>query len=84
MTYHTYHQFAVAMYLLTYLGAIMTGLTLVTLAWAGVFSAPRWLVISQDAAPQDDPPTPSTTTIVPPRLYRDNQKKVDEALLPLM
>jgi len=51
-------KFAVGMYLVTYVGARITGLTLVTLAWAGIFSLPR--------------------------LYKDNQKKVDEALLPLM
>ena len=45
------------MYLLTYLGAIMNGLTILTLAWVGVFSAPR--------------------------VYRDNQKQIDEAILPL-
>ena len=50
-------QFAVAMYLLTYVGAILNGLTLVTLAWVAAFSAPR--------------------------VYRDNQKQIDEALLPL-
>ena len=45
------------MYLLTYLGAIMNGLTIVTLGWVGVFSGPR--------------------------IYRDNQKQIDEAILPL-
>merc|ERR1712152_73707 len=50
-------KFAVAMYLLTYVGAIMNGLTLITLAWVAAFSAPR--------------------------VYRDNQKQIDEALLPL-
>merc|ERR1712088_197618 len=50
-------KFAVAMYLLTYLGAIMNGLTILTLAWVGVFSAPR--------------------------VYRDNQKQIDDAVLPL-
>ena len=34
-------KFAVGMYLLSYLGAAITGLTLVTLAWAGLFSIPR-------------------------------------------
>merc|ERR1712218_205140 len=34
-------KFAVAMYLLTYLGAIMNGLTILTLGWVGVFSVPR-------------------------------------------
>merc|ERR1711990_2145 len=50
-------KFAVAMYLLTYLGAIMNGLTILPLAWVGVFSAPR--------------------------VYRDNQKQIDDAVLPL-
>merc|ERR1712083_1132021 len=50
-------KFAVAMYLLTYLGAIMNGLTVVTLGWMGVFSIPR--------------------------IYRDNQKQIDDAILPL-
>jgi len=50
-------KFAVAMYLLTYVGAIMNGLTILTLAWVAVFSAPR--------------------------VYRDNQKQIDEAVLPL-
>merc|ERR1712119_227392 len=50
-------KFAVAMYLLTYIGAIMNGLTIVTLVWVGYFSIPR--------------------------VYRDNQKQIDEAILPL-
>ena len=50
-------QFAITMYLLTYVGALMNGLTIVTLAWVGTFSAPR--------------------------IYRDNQKQIDEAILPL-
>merc|ERR1712126_540558 len=50
-------KFAVLMYLLTYIGAMMNGLTIVTLAWVGAFS--------------------------PPRVYRDNQKQIDEAILPL-
>merc|ERR1712178_518446 len=50
-------KFAVLMYLLTYVGAMMNGLTIVTLAWVGMFSAPR--------------------------VYRDNQKQIDEAILPL-
>jgi len=50
-------KFALAMYILSYLGAIMTGLTLLTLSWVGIFSLPR--------------------------LYRDNQQKIDEAILPL-
>ena len=45
-------QFAVSMYLLTYVGAIMNGLTILTLAWAAAFSLPR--------------------------VYRDNQKQIDE------
>merc|ERR1712088_264574 len=50
-------KFAVAMYLLTYLGAIMNGLTILTLAWVGAFTVPR--------------------------MYRDNQKQIDDAVLPL-
>jgi len=50
-------KFAVAMYLLTYIGALMNGLTIVTLAWVGQFSLPR--------------------------VYRDNQKQIDEAINPL-
>jgi len=50
-------KFALAMYLLSYLGAIMTGLTLLTLSWITIFTLPR--------------------------LYRDNQAKIDEAILPL-
>ena len=38
---HPPPQFAVGMYLVTYVGARITGLTLVTLAWAGIFSLPR-------------------------------------------
>merc|ERR1712072_1669917 len=34
-------KFALGMYLVSYLGALMTGLTLVTLAWIGIFSLPR-------------------------------------------
>ena len=45
------------MYLLTYLGAIMNGLTIITLGWIGAFSVPR--------------------------IYRDNQKQIDDAVLPL-
>ena len=51
-------QFAVGMYLVSYLGKLMTGLTLVTLVWAGIFSLPR--------------------------IYKDNQAKIDEALMPLL
>merc|ERR1711973_129312 len=50
-------KFGVAMYLLTYVGAWINGLTLVILAWIGLFSLPR--------------------------VYRDNQKQIDEAVLPL-
>merc|ERR1712173_521003 len=50
-------KFAVAMYLLTYVGAILNGLTLIPLSWVAAFSAPR--------------------------VYRDNQKQIDEAILPL-
>merc|ERR1712212_1293828 len=50
-------RFAVAMYLLTYIGALMNGLTIVTLAWVAIFSLPR--------------------------VYRDNQKQIDEAINPL-
>merc|ERR1712228_955486 len=50
-------KFAVLMYLLTYIGAMMNGLTIVTLAWVGAFSLPR--------------------------VYRDNQKQIDEAINPL-
>merc|ERR1711892_1222253 len=50
-------KFAVAMYLLSYIGALMNGLTIVTLAWVGQFSLPR--------------------------VYRDNQKQIDEAINPL-
>ena len=45
------------MYLLTYLGAIINGLTILTLAWVGVFTGPR--------------------------VYRDNQKQIDDAVMPL-
>merc|ERR1712088_87296 len=51
-------KFAVGMYLVNYLGKLMTGLTLVTLVWAGIFSLPR--------------------------IYKDNQAKIDEALMPLL
>lgn len=50
-------KFSVAMYLLTYIGALVNGLTIVTLAWVGIFSLPR--------------------------VYRDNQKQIDDAILPL-
>merc|ERR1712141_183341 len=51
-------KFAVGMYLVSYLGKLMAGLTLVTLVWAGIFSLPR--------------------------IYKDNQAKIDEALMPLL
>merc|ERR1711890_20855 len=51
-------KFALGMYLVSYLGKLMTGLTLVTLVWAGIFSLPR--------------------------IYKDNQAKIDEALMPLL
>merc|ERR1712117_877009 len=50
-------KFAVSMYLLTYVGAILNGLTILTLAWVASFTGPR--------------------------IYRDNQKQIDEAVLPL-
>merc|ERR1711978_512868 len=50
-------KFAVAMCLLTYIGALMNGLTIVTLAWIGAFSLPR--------------------------VYRDNQAQIDDAINPL-
>merc|ERR1712126_351010 len=50
-------KFCLTMYLLSYVGALMTGLTLLTLTWTAAFSLPR--------------------------LYRDNQTKIDEAILPL-
>ena len=45
------------MYLLTYIGALLNGLTLVTLTWVAMFSVPR--------------------------VYKDNQKQIDEAIDPL-
>merc|ERR1711872_149342 len=50
-------KFGVSMYLLTYVGAILNGLTVLILAWVGLFSLPR--------------------------VYRDNQKQIDDAVLPL-
>merc|ERR1719220_1235727 len=50
-------KFAVCMYSLTYIGAMVNGLTLVILTWVSIFSLPR--------------------------VYRDNQKQIDEAILPL-
>merc|ERR1712012_552443 len=46
-------KFTVSMYLLTYVGAIMNGLTIITLTWVAMFSVPR--------------------------VYRDNQKQIDDA-----
>eukprot|EP00088_Acartia_fossae_P027173 TRINITY_DN2792_c0_g1_i2.p1 TRINITY_DN2792_c0_g1~~TRINITY_DN2792_c0_g1_i2.p1 ORF type:complete len:204 (+),score=73.48 TRINITY_DN2792_c0_g1_i2:28-612(+) len=50
-------KFAICMYLLSYVGAILNGSTLVILAWVALFSAPR--------------------------VYRDNQAQIDNAILPL-
>merc|ERR1712002_228332 len=50
-------KFAVVMYLLTYIGAITNGLTLIILAWVSLFTLPR--------------------------VYRDNQGQIDDAILPL-
>jgi len=50
-------KFALGMYMLTYVGAMVNGLTLLTLAWVGMFALPR--------------------------LYKDNQKQIDDAILPL-
>jgi len=50
-------KFAAAMYLLTYVGRWMNGLTLLMLFWVVAFTAPR--------------------------IYRDNQKQIDDALAPL-
>merc|ERR1712228_931014 len=50
-------KFAVGIYLLSYIGALFNGMTVVTLAWVGMFSAPR--------------------------VYRDNQAQIDDAILPL-
>lgn len=50
-------KYAIAWYLLSYVGAILNGSTLVILAWVGIFSIPR--------------------------VYRDNQTQIDNAILPL-
>jgi len=50
-------KFAAAMYLLTYVGRWMNGLTLLMLLWVVAFTVPR--------------------------VYRDNQKQIDDALAPL-
>lgn len=50
-------KFAVAMYLLTYVGALVNGLSLIIITWISIFAIPR--------------------------VYKDNQKQIDEALLPL-
>ena len=46
-----------AMYLLTYIGRMINGLTILIVVWASIFSAPR--------------------------IYRDNQAKIDEAIGPI-
>merc|ERR1712018_269859 len=50
-------KFGVAMYMLTYVGRIINGLTILILIWVSIFSAPR--------------------------IYRDNQAKIDEAIGPI-
>merc|ERR1712158_72427 len=50
-------KFAVAMYLLTYVGRMINGLTILILIWVSIFSAPR--------------------------IYKDNQAKIDEAIGPI-
>lgn len=50
-------KFAVAMYILTYVGRMINGLTILIVVWVTIFSAPR--------------------------IYRDNQAKIDEALGPI-
>ena len=45
------------MYMLTYVGRIINGLTILILIWVSIFSAPR--------------------------IYRDNQAKIDEAIAPI-
>ena len=45
------------MYMLTYVGRIINGLTILILIWVSIFSAPR--------------------------IYRDNQAKIDEAIGPI-
>ena len=49
--------FPLAMYMLTYVGRIINGLTILILIWVSIFSAPR--------------------------IYRDNQAKIDEAIGPI-
>merc|ERR1712200_361285 len=50
-------KFGVAMYMLTYVGRIINGLTILILIWVSIFSAPK--------------------------IYRDNQAKIDEAVGPI-
>lgn len=50
-------KFAVAMYLSTYIGRMINGLTILIVVWVSIFSAPR--------------------------IYRDNQAKIDEAIGPI-
>merc|ERR1711936_449887 len=50
-------KFGVAMYMLTYVGRIINGLTILILIWVSIFSAPR--------------------------IYRDNQAKIGEAVGPI-
>jgi len=50
-------KFAVAMYLSTYIGRMVNGLTILIVLWVAVFSVPR--------------------------IYKDNQAKIDEALGPI-
>ena len=45
------------MYMLTYVGRLINGLTILILIWVSIFSAPR--------------------------IYRDNQAKIDEAIGPI-
>lgn len=45
------------MYMMTYVGRIINGLTILILIWVSIFSAPR--------------------------IYRDNQAKIDEAIGPI-
>merc|ERR1711953_499113 len=55
-------KFAVGMYLVSYLGKLMTGLTLVTLVWAGIFSLPR-----SPARRRSRASPPSTSSTLPSR-----------------
>merc|ERR1712083_1025463 len=50
-------KFGVAMYMLTYVGRMINGLTILILIWVSIFSAPR--------------------------IYKDNQAKIDEAIGPI-